>query len=77
MAGDVQKYGALDVFSAFRFENHMSKLKKMIRKADKPLQQLSRRYSELENISINHIIASNESDAFMNLKKITYLRSFK
>lgn len=62
---DVQRYGALDVFSAFRFENYMSKLKKMIKKINKLLQQLSRRYFELYNLSISHICASNESDEYI------------
>lgn len=50
LADDVQQYGALDEFSAFRFENHMSSIKKMLRKSERPLQQLAKRYSERENI---------------------------
>lgn len=69
LASDVKKYGALDEFSAFKFENHMSKLKKMIRKADKPLQQLSKRYSELENVNINNTYVS-KSDELIKLKKL-------
>jgi len=61
LAQDVQTYGALDVFGAFRFENHMGKLKKMIRKADKPLQQLAKRFSELENIESNRKYLNNKS----------------
>ncbi|XP_043476068.1 uncharacterized protein LOC122507432 [Leptopilina heterotoma] len=45
---DVKKYGPLDRFSAFRFENHMSSIKRMIRKGDKPLEQIARRYHEKE-----------------------------
>lgn len=70
LAGDVRTYGALDVFSAFRFDNHMSKLKKMLRKADKPLQQLSKRYSELENLQTNFIINDNLlKSKYKNLKR--------
>lgn len=61
LAEDVRTYGALDVFGAFRFENHMGKLKKMIRKADKPLQQLAKRFSELENIESNRKYLNNKS----------------
>lgn len=39
---DVLMYGSLDNFSAFPFENYMQSIKKMLRKADKPLQQLYR-----------------------------------
>lgn len=50
IAADVRKYGAVDEFSAFRFENHMQSLKKLIRKGDKPLQQLARRLHEIEMV---------------------------
>jgi len=39
----------------------MGKLKKMIRKADKPLQQLAKRFSELENIESNRKYLNNKS----------------
>lgn len=52
ICSDVQKYGPIDEFSAFRFENYMSNIKKLIRKNEKPLQQLSRRYSELNNFNM-------------------------
>lgn len=41
---DVKNFGILDNFSAFKFENFMQVLKKLIRKSEKPLQQLFRRY---------------------------------
>lgn len=47
MTRDVRNFGTLDDYSAFRFENYMSSIKKLIRKNDKPLQQLNRRYCEL------------------------------
>jgi len=43
---DYQNYGMLDNISCFKFENYMSHLKKMVRKSDKPLQQVVRRYEE-------------------------------
>jgi len=67
LADDVQKYGALDEFSAFRFENHMSSIKKMLRKSERPLQQLAKRYSEQENIvKLNNIKPIGQS----GLKKL-------
>ncbi|XP_051170917.1 uncharacterized protein LOC127289069 [Leptopilina boulardi] len=45
---DVKKYGRLDKYSSFRFENYMSTIKRMIRKGEKPLQQIAKRYSERE-----------------------------
>lgn len=50
MPDDVKNFGVLDSFSAFKFENFMQYLKKLVRKSDKPLQQLNHRYAELKNI---------------------------
>ncbi|KAK3929625.1 Deoxyguanosinetriphosphate triphosphohydrolase-like protein [Frankliniella fusca] len=48
VTSDVEKYGPLDAYSAFKFENFLQILKKMIRKGEKPLQQLVRRFMEAE-----------------------------
>lgn len=48
---DVNNFGILDNFSAFKFENFLQTLKKMIRKSEKPLQQVFRRYHEAQNIT--------------------------
>lgn len=44
---DYEKFGPLDNCSAFPFENFMGSLKKMLRKPDKPLQQIVKRYNEI------------------------------
>lgn len=51
LVNDVRQYGPLDNFSAFKFENYLQTLKKMLRKSDKPLQQIIRRCIEKENLS--------------------------
>lgn len=43
---DFRKYGPLDKCSCFPFENYLKNLKKMVRKAEKPLQQVINRYHE-------------------------------
>lgn len=48
LVDDVRKFGPVDNFSAFKFENYLQILKKYIRKAEKPLQQVVRRYMEKE-----------------------------
>lgn len=50
LCSDVRVFGPLDNFSAFRFENFMTSIKRLLRKKEKPLQQLIRRYNEIENI---------------------------
>lgn len=44
-------FGSLDNFSAFRFENYMMTIKRKLRKNEKPLQQLIKRYSKNENLN--------------------------
>ncbi|KAK5644968.1 hypothetical protein RI129_006268 [Pyrocoelia pectoralis] len=43
---DVKKFGGLDEFSAFPFENYMQTLKKLIRKPNQPLMQIIKRKIE-------------------------------
>ncbi|KAF0688557.1 Uncharacterized protein FWK35_00038081, partial [Aphis craccivora] len=66
LTDDVKKYGALDEFSAFRFENYMSSLKKMLRKSETPLQQLVKRFSELD---YNNSVILKNSNTNLCLKK--------
>lgn len=46
LANDVSNFGSLDLFSTFKYENYMQQIKKMLRKDDKPLQQIIRRIEE-------------------------------
>ncbi|XP_067204150.1 uncharacterized protein [Linepithema humile] len=51
LTSDVKRFGALDGFSAFQFESYIFQLKKLVRKGDKPLQQITKRLYELNVIS--------------------------
>lgn len=44
---DYRKFGFLDRCSCFPFENYMKVLKKMVRKHEKPLEQVIKRYEEI------------------------------
>lgn len=46
LAQDVKNHGPVDEFSAFPFENYLQTILKLIRKSEKPLQQIVKRYSE-------------------------------
>uniref|UniRef100_A0A8D8X7R9 Uncharacterized protein n=2 Tax=Cacopsylla melanoneura TaxID=428564 RepID=A0A8D8X7R9_9HEMI len=46
LANDVTTHGALDNFSAFKFENYLFKLKKLVKKTSQPLQQIQNRFVE-------------------------------
>jgi len=59
LTSDVKKFGALDVFSAFQFESYIYDLKKLIRKGEKPLQQIDKRLHEL-NFCINRSEVRNK-----------------
>ncbi|KAG1713953.1 hypothetical protein GQR58_002021 [Nymphon striatum] len=49
LAEDVKRHGHLDKYSSFPYENHLQKLKKMVRKPKYPLAQIIRRLSEKES----------------------------
>ena len=59
MPDDVRNFGSLDSFSAYPFENHLQRIKNLVRKSAKPLQQIVKRLSELE---INQVIEPNEQE---------------
>lgn len=52
LTSDVRQFGAVDIFSAFQFESYIYSLKKLVRKGDKPLQQIEKRLREF-NFSID------------------------
>lgn len=54
LADDVKNLGPLDRFSAFKFENALGKLKKLIRSPNKPLEQVIHRLQERQ-ISLTEI----------------------
>ncbi len=56
LTDDVRNFGPLDSFSAYPFENFLQKIKNLVRKSAKPLQQIVKRLSELE---INKVIVPN------------------
>lgn len=67
-------FGPLDKFSAFRFENYMMSIKRLLRKNDKPLQQLIKRYAEKENIDF--LLAKKEPNCNNeNLYSLKYLHN--
>lgn len=52
LSNEVRQFGPLDFFSSFRFENFLQILKSFLRKTEKPLQQVIRRYTERRTKSI-------------------------
>ncbi|KYN02500.1 hypothetical protein ALC62_06675 [Cyphomyrmex costatus] len=68
---DVEKFGPLDNFSAFKFENFMQTLKKDLRKAEKPLQQVVRRYIERDNFCTSTALSQSISK-HCNLTSLHY-----
>lgn len=46
LAADVKNLGVLDNFSAFKFENKLGQLKKLVRKPQQPIQQVLKRLNE-------------------------------
>lgn len=52
LAADSLRHGTLDSFSAFKFENHLQKIKKLVRSPNRPLEQVHKRLIEQERASI-------------------------
>ena len=50
IADDVKRYGPLDSYSAYPFENYLGQLKRLLRKPGLPLQQIIRRVLERDGM---------------------------
>lgn len=55
IVNEVIRYGPLYGWSAYRFENHMREIKKLLKKPQQILQQLSKRLEEINTINENEI----------------------
>ena len=67
LADEVKRHGCLDSFSAFPYENHLGKIKKLIRKPEFPLVQLIRRLSVVTATKL-------DADADIILKREHFVR---
>lgn len=54
LCDDAEQHGTLNEFSAFPFESAMKLLVSLIRKAERSLQQVSKRVAEKSQILIRH-----------------------
>lgn len=63
IVNDVELFGSLDNFSAFCFENYLGKLKRVVRKPGKTVQQVARRVHEM-NSHVKRTIDNNH-DVFI------------
>lgn len=60
LVDDVKLLGPLDSFSAFQFENCLRILKMQLRKSDRPVQQIHRRYAEKSIVNPPKVKAQDE-----------------
>lgn len=86
ISDDVRKFGLLDSFSCFKFENFLRFIKRVIRSPRKPLQQLTRRvletnqtlghcYSQIErNVGFAEQIQQNDEHSFSFGKEVKFYR---
>ena len=59
---DVLNFGCLDNFSSFPFENKLQKMKNLIRRGGKPLQQIVRRMHEVDKYGTNYGLKLGQYD---------------
>lgn len=72
LPADVLRFGPLDDFSSFKFENFLFRLKNMVKSGNKPLEQIRNKYLQFVNlknkvstadeISFLHQYSPNEAD---------------
>lgn len=68
---DVRRFGALDNFSSFPFENKLGMLKKFIRSGNLPLQQVAKRIMENIHYDIRKLIqGTNKKEIKLNSIKV-------
>jgi len=70
LAQDAKRFGTLDTFSSFKYENYLQTLKNVLKKHDQPLQQVVRRYIERKNIEKPHELHITLSDFIIDRKSI-------
>lgn len=57
MVDEVERFGELETFSAYPFENHLGKIKRLLRNGHRPLAQIAKRMVEDQKCSLD----SNET----------------
>ncbi|CAI6352292.1 unnamed protein product [Macrosiphum euphorbiae] len=65
---DYRKFGFLDSCSCFPFENYMKVLKKMVRKHEKPLEQVIKRYDEILEFCKPELVIKTSSQQIKLMK---------
>ncbi|RVE41714.1 hypothetical protein evm_013645 [Chilo suppressalis] len=69
LVDEVKKFGVLQSFNAYPFENKLYGIKKMIRQGNKPLQQAARRLSERSDIEFENIGVNENRKPFIKKNK--------
>jgi len=60
LSADAEKYGCLENFSSFPFENKLKAIKRLVRKPSLPLQQVASRLTEYESCQFHDRLTSNQ-----------------
>lgn len=66
ICNDVETFGPLDEFSAFKFESFMYKLKLKLKTSSRPLHQIVNRIAEESEIPIDNHIPKNSFERRCN-----------
>lgn len=69
LADDVERYGNVDRWSAFIFENELQRLKRMVRGKTKPLQQVVNRVVSREEKGVEVIVSPPDGLVASSIKK--------
>lgn len=75
IADDVERYGVLDNYSAFRGESNLAFIKRLLRSGYKPLQQIVKRIQELEAVeTLEALVPEKEIELNKNILKFKDIR---
>lgn len=87
LCDDVLAYGCLDNFSAFKYENCMSDIKRMLKTSNKPLEQFvnrireSRKYTLIHSVSNANLVLTKPGNSYketlLGSKYVTNYESVK
>lgn len=61
LAADSSRFGVLDLFSTFKFENKLGKIKRLLRSGNRPLEQVYNRISEQQQFVSGEVNYFSES----------------
>lgn len=75
LVNEVKRFGILQTFNAYPFENKLSSIKRTMRKGNKPLEQIANRLMERNTIEIQELSNNSNKDDRPVIKTYMYKKT--